>query len=855
MKKKKRSELYLRYSIWLTALIVIVLIIILAMTMYNARERAIIEIFSSQQAIVSYQGASLIKEAVDKSENAMRCLAFQNSSMELTQKQKQENIRNLVQDLGGLVHAILEIDDQGIVRYGYPEGMFSGIMGERLHDPNLTHALKKMHQQFIGEILPPRSIAEGLGNQPRKTLGIGLPLFRPDHGYDGALVAFLSLKSITARLSPQDQPFLNELWLLDESGRVVFHPDRDMLGKDLQTLTHQKNISIKTFFYNPKHYSEMIIYRKDHGERFILAYESIRLGISLWWVVFVTPYDNVLGPVRKASLNIILGALSLIGVVLIAAISIARYDVKRLRLKEELKRLKEREEWQGKLLREKMTIDGIIEGSPVPTFVIDKDHKVILWNNACTELTGYSSKDMIGTSDHYKPFYKTRSPSMADLIIDRNLDSFDIHYGEGRVEMSSTIPGAFQAVNFFPGMNGKNRHLHFLAAPIYDETGEILAAIETFLDMTKELELTRSMQEYAENLQNELDENIRLREEVENLLNYLESIIDNLPERIFDLTSDGIIQYVSRSRLRGNVVGSKGRHFTEAVAPEHRDYVMARWEDAQKGIFRPYELEVTARNGQKRSLLITPAPVKGTDRFVLVQRDITERKELEKKYYESQKLAAIGQLSAGIAHEVRNPLSSIKMSLQILEKRLTPMGNDLKRFKIAQREVDHLEKLVSDVLIYAKPSAPKKELSDIRSVIEQALVMVEPSIDDKKIDIQKEYPQKAEMIYLDQSMIIQALINLFHNAADAMEHGGRLMISLKNEKDFLVMEIADNGCGIDAQDLPHLFNPFFTLKSYGTGLGLTQVRKIIDLHNGDIEVISVKGQGTRFVITLPRTPI
>jgi signal transduction histidine kinase len=235
-----------------------------------------------------------------------------------------------------------------------------------------------------------------------------------------------------------------------------------------------------------------------------------------------------------------------------------------------------------------------------------------------------------------------------------------------------------------------------------------------------------------------------------------------------------------------------------------------------------------------------------------VQRDITELKDLEKKYYESQKLAAIGQLSAGIAHEVRNPLSSIKMSLQILEKRMQPEGNDLKRFKIAQREVEHLEKLVSDVLIYAKPTAPHKDLCDLRSIIESALAMVEKSLKDKDIDVQKRYADCDDAIAVDSQMIKQALINIFQNGIDAMEPQGRLSISLRKENESLLIEVDDNGCGIDEEDIPYLFNPFFTKKNYGTGLGLTQVEKIIEQHNGEIEIISKKGEGTRFIITLPR---
>jgi signal transduction histidine kinase len=130
--------------------------------------------------------------------------------------------------------------------------------------------------------------------------------------------------------------------------------------------------------------------------------------------------------------------------------------------------------------------------------------------------------------------------------------------------------------------------------------------------------------------------------------------------------------------------------------------------------------------------------------------------------------------------------------------------------------------------------------------------MVEKSLKDKDIEVQKRYAEDINTISVDPSMIKQALINIFQNAIDAMEPKGRLMISLKNDGDSLVIEIDDNGSGIDEEDLPYVFNPFFTKKNSGTGLGLTQVKKIIDQHNGEIKILSRKDEGTQFVITLPK---
>jgi PAS domain S-box-containing protein len=510
-----------------------------------------------------------------------------------------------------------------------------------------------------------------------------------------------------------------------------------------------------------------------------------------------------------------------------------------------------------KNIRLRTTIEGVIEGSPIPTFVIGRDHRIMFWNKACAELMGYDAREMIGTDKQYLPFYQEKRPVIADLIVDDDIEGLETFYGKKRVQKSAVVKGAYEARDFYKNLGGRSRHLYFLAAPIYDRKGDIIAAVETLQDVSREEEMATHLKEYAETLQDELSENIQLRQEIEAVHHYLQSIVDSSPDTLFDVSSDGIINYVSGDLKtdKGSIFkGIKGKHFAEFVAPEHRALALSVWEDVKKGIYKPFEVEATGRDGTKRSLLVTPRPVERTDRYVFVQRDITEFKNLEKKYYESEKLAAVGQLSAGIAHEVRNPLSSIKMSLQILEKRMQPEGNDLKRFRIAQREVEHLEELVNDVLIYARPAVPKREFSDIRRIIENALALVERLVADKNIQIQTDYDDSLPLMDVDAAMLEQAFLNIYRNAVDAMEIDGILHITVRrrgNDLTQLQITFEDNGSGIDAADLPHIFNPFFTKKKYGTGLGMTQVKKIIDLHMGSIEIRSNKGEGTQVMVTLP----
>ena len=650
---------------------------------------------------------------------------------------------------------------------------------------------------------------------------------------------------------------LGELWLIDEKQQVIINRDSEFNGRNIKDILKNSSEAKMDFSSDKGGYFEsMVLLNNKKYQHSIIAYYPLLNGDKKWTLLVVAPYSQVISPLRKTFFYTLFSSLLLIIVVIIASMSFAYKEGKRLRITEEKKRLNERKDWQEKLLREKKIIEGIIEGLPIPSFVINKEHKVILWNRACTELTGYSAQDMLGTSNHYKPFYSVKRPIVADLIIDHETEALSKYYGNKKVKKAEKLLGAHEVTDYFENLGGRSRVLYFLAAPIYDEKGEIIAAIETLQDISREREMTKSLSEYAETLQNELIENIELRRQIEDLYNYLQSIVNSLPDQIYEIDEKGIINFMSRGlKNREEPYSSefKNKHFLEFVASGYEEFVLSKWEDAKKGIYKPYEIEAKNKEGRKHNLLITTSPVIGTNHYLLVQRDITEFKNLEKKLYDSQKLAALGQLSAGIAHEIRNPLSSIKMSLQILAKRMNPEGNDLKRFKIAEREVDHLEMLVNNILAFAKPVEPKKSPVDLSKVLEQAIDMAEKGIADKKIEVQTEFSEVLP-VTVDAAMMADAFLNVIRNALEVEAEYGKIIVSLRyfdETRQSVAVEIKDNGGGINEEDMPHIFNPFFTRKNYGTGLGLSLVKKIVDIHQGTIDISSKKNEGTTVLIVLP----
>ena len=839
--------------IWLASITVIILILLLALTVNSAREKDMVEFFSRQQLANVQNTATRMADIFSQVEKNVALFSRFDPQLKIPSEEINSYYKILSSGWEGTLNAIILLDAEGRIKRIYPMNTVPAI--------NLSEHFKiiqKDQKQYLGLALPEQSSSTGIKQKKDRYLVIGYPFRRQDGKFAGVWLVSFSLSAVVDKYERQTG---NNEWgsvcLLDENQQIILHSNSALIGKNIKYLLSDGGEEKIDFSSTKGDYFEAMVRQSDKKQqRSIVAYYPLLAGDKKWVLFVVSPYNQIISPVRKTFVYTLFVSLLLIGVVIVTGMSFAYKEGKRLRIKEGKERLKEREVWQEKLLREKKTIDGIIEGSPIPSFVINNEHKVILWNRACTELTGYSAQDMLDTENHYKPFYSVKRPMIADLIIDNELEDLDKYYGNKKLKKAEKLLGAYEATDHFENLGGLSRNLYFLAAPIYDEKGEIIYAIETLQDVSREKEMTRSLNEYAETLQNELVENIELRRQIEDLYNYLQSIVNSLPDKIYEIDENGIINYMSLGLKKAGGIHQrevKGKFFLDFVTPGYQEFVLSKWEAAKKGVYDPYEIEATSKDGRKHNLLITTSPVIGTDHYILVQRDITEFKNLEKKLYDSQKLAALGQLSAGIAHEIRNPLSSIKMSLQILAKRMIPEGNDLKRFKIAEKEVDHLEVLVSNILAFAKPVEPKKAPTDLSKVLEQAIALAEKGITDKKIEVLTEFADISP-VAVDAAMMADAFLNVIRNAVEASKEYGKIRISLRytyESNQSVAAEINDDGSGIDAEDMPHIFNPFFTRKNYGTGLGLSLVKKIVDIHQGTIDIFSKKDEGTKVLIILP----
>jgi len=239
--------------------------------------------------------------------------------------------------------------------------------------------------------------------------------------------------------------------------------------------------------------------------------------------------------------------------------------------------------------------------------------------------------------------------------------------------------------------------------------------------------------------------------------------------------------------------------------------------------------------------------------YVLLFKDLSEIQSLKKIVARSQRLATVGRLAAGVAHEIRNPLSSIKGFATYFKERYRDVPEDQQTADIMVQEVDRLNRVVGQLLEFARPVTVSEQPTDIRTLVENSLKLVEKQTVERGIRIETRLPGGGWKVMVDPDKISQVLLNLFLNAIESMEEGGTLSVDLQpgKGKSGILVRVSDTGTGIYPEDLPHIFDPYFTTKASGTGIGLAIVYNIIEAHNGDIKVESRPGQGSRFEILLP----
>jgi two-component system sensor histidine kinase HydH len=239
--------------------------------------------------------------------------------------------------------------------------------------------------------------------------------------------------------------------------------------------------------------------------------------------------------------------------------------------------------------------------------------------------------------------------------------------------------------------------------------------------------------------------------------------------------------------------------------------------------------------------------------YVILFKDLTEVRSLRREIERSRRLASVGSLAAGVAHEIRNPLSSIKGFATYFKERYQHVPEDKETAGIMIQEVDRLNRVVSQLLEFARPIKVSPLPTSLPDFIDDSVKLVQQQAQEKQITVRNTTSSQMKKVSVDPDRINQVLLNLYLNAIESMDAGGELDVQLSyiNGDKNIEIQVSDTGCGIQKDDLAKIFDPYYTTKSSGTGLGLAIAHNIVEAMGGTIKVESQPGKGTTFSLLLP----
>ena len=351
----------------------------------------------------------------------------------------------------------------------------------------------------------------------------------------------------------------------------------------------------------------------------------------------------------------------------------------------------------------------------------------------------------------------------------------------------------------------------------------------------------------AEQLQGARSQLLRSEKRLEALEGIYSAVVRSIASGILTLGEDGRITYLNPA----------AEHLTGLSDRVARGQPLATLLPELAGsIVRPPErgrpeVRLRAHDGRDRILGYATAPLAGgVGGQVILFQDLTELRQMEEAVRRSDRLAVVGGLAAGLAHEIRNPLASMCGSIEILGASPGLDGQERRLMNVVRSEAERLEALVREFLSFARPTSPSFEPLDGALVVRETVELFRQEVAERGIELVARADAPV-WVRADPGQLRQVLWNLLGNAAEATPRGGRVEVTIARQAGEGVLEVSDTGHGIGDEDLDRIFDPFFTTKERGTGLGLAIVHRIVEAHSGHLSVRSRVGRGSTFRVALP----
>ncbi len=342
----------------------------------------------------------------------------------------------------------------------------------------------------------------------------------------------------------------------------------------------------------------------------------------------------------------------------------------------------------------------------------------------------------------------------------------------------------------------------------------------------------------------------------------LETIFQAIQEGLLVLDGEGRISYVNRAagELLGIVPDAvKGQHVSRHLRDLDWQKLM-RFDEGEWSRLVRQEIEVTYPRHRVVSLYVVPLAMveKRASGAVVILRDVTPERESAASMVESERVNAIRLLAAGVAHEIGNPLNALTIHLQLLDRELRGRTDETQKqglldmVAVARSEVSRLDTIITQFLRAVRPSRPQLAPIRLESILQETLTLLKQEVENRGITVNLNLHGPLPIVPADRDQIKQAFFNVLKNALEALTSGGRIDITLSANETEVEMAFQDNGPGLEPEVMGRLFEPYFTTKTSGNGLGLMIVQRIIQDHGGRVEIASKPGKGASVILSLPR---
>ena len=344
----------------------------------------------------------------------------------------------------------------------------------------------------------------------------------------------------------------------------------------------------------------------------------------------------------------------------------------------------------------------------------------------------------------------------------------------------------------------------------------------------------------------------------------LETIFNTALEGILVISDLGVIEYANMASHR--MIGLKDKDIGEAslwrLIPELRGSLGLDEGARLESSVSSRELQLTYPENRYVRLYILPfegeSKEGGDARFVVILSDITIEKQSTRESMESERVSSILLLAAGVAHELGNPLNSITIHLQLMERQLakleqTPVHEKLAgSIEVCRNEVSRLDGIIKNFLEAVRPQIPDFQTLNLNEVLEESLEFQSNELEDRGITVEIDTGAESPIVRADKQQIKQVFFNVTKNAMEAMQPGGVIRVKIQSDEERFYLRFGDSGSGIKHEDLSHVFQPYYTTKKGGTGLGMMIVQRIMREHGGQVGIDSKEGIGTLVTLEFPK---